>query len=319
MSTLFILIFSLIALFWASNHLISGASGLAVRFNIPQLIIGLTFVAIGTSAPELIISILSSIKHKNDLSLGNALGSNIANIGLVLGLTLLIKPMTLNYSLLKTAYPILIIAMLFVYSLILDGYLSKIDGCLFLFACIGLISFCIYWVHEYPKQDLSYKKFRKATQSGRSIQSNIISAGLGLLLVPLSAKYVVLSSSELARWFGMSDLTIGLTIIAIGTTLPELVTSITAALKGEEEIALGTILGSNIYNLLIIIAFPALINPARVNNIVLWRDMPIMIAITLLFIFLTYHYKEKLSRWHGGILLVIYCSYIISLVIRAHS
>ncbi len=319
MSIIFILIISLLSLLWAANHLVTGASGLATRFQLSPLIMGLTVVAIGTSAPELIISILSALKNKNDLTLGNTLGSNIANIGLVIGLTTLIKPMSLNTSLLKKAFPLLIIAMLFVYSLILDGFMSKIDGCLFLLACIAFIVFCIYWIHETPRPDPFYKEFKSVTQSGHSLKSNIFSMCLGLLVLPLSSKYVIISSTELARWMGISDLTIGLTVVAIGTTLPELVTSITAALKGEEEIGIGTILGSNIYNLLLIMAFPAIINPTRVNSIVLWRDMPIMISLTILLIFLNVYYKEKLSRWHGGILLIIYCSYIISLGIRAHS
>ena len=144
MEAVLILIISFIALIWAANHLVSGASGLAYHLNISPLVIGLTIVAIGTSAPELIFSILSSIKSRNDLVVGNAIGSNIANIGLVLGITILIKPITLNNTALKKAYPILIIAMLFAYSLILDGFLGKIDGCLFLITFIIKVNNCIF-------------------------------------------------------------------------------------------------------------------------------------------------------------------------------
>ncbi|HRD69589.1 MAG TPA: calcium/sodium antiporter [Legionella sp.] len=318
MEAVLILIISFIALIWAANHLVSGASGLAYHFNISPLVIGLTIVAIGTSAPELIFSILSSIKSRNDLVVGNAIGSNIANIGLVLGITILIKPITLNNTALKKAYPILIIAMLFAYSLILDGFLGKIDGCLFLISFIIVIALFIYWANQSSTKDVFYTEFKTAFIANRSLKTNIISILLGLVVVCISSRYLVYSSIDLARWAGFSDLTIGLTIVAIGTTLPELATSITAALKGDEDIAVGTILGSNIYNLLVILIFPAIIHPAKISNVVLWRDMPVMISLTLLLLFLNYHYKKNLSRWHGGILLLIYCSYIASIFIKAN-
>ncbi|MDP3268059.1 MAG: calcium/sodium antiporter [Legionella sp.] len=318
MEAVLILIISFIALIWAANHLVSGASGLAYHLNISPLVIGLTIVAIGTSAPELIFSILSSIKSRNDLVVGNAIGSNIANIGLVLGITILIKPITLNNTALKKAYPILIIAMLFAYSLILDGFLGKIDGCLFLITFIIVIALFIYWANQSSTKDVFYTEFKTAFIANRSLKTNIISILLGLVVVCISSRYLVYSSIDLARWAGFSDLTIGLTIVAIGTTLPELATSITAALKGDEDIAVGTILGSNIYNLLVILIFPAIIHPAKISNVVLWRDMPVMISLTLLLLFLNYHYKKNLSRWHGGILLLIYCSYIASIFIKAN-
>lgn len=319
MNAILILIISFIALLWAANHLVTGASGLAIRFNLSPLIIGLTVIAIGTTTPELIISIISSIQDKDDLTIGNAIGANIANIGLILGITIIVKPMTLNFDKLKKAYPILVITMLFAYTLILDGFLSKIDGCLFLLACILVISYFIYLGNHSRKKDPFFNEFKSAVISNRSLKINLASILLGLLILPISAKYVVYSATEIALWAGVSELTIGLTIIALGTTLPELATAVTAAFRGEEDIAIGTILGSNIYNLLLILAFPALINPNKINTVILSRDMPIMIALTLLLIFLNHHYKKKLSPWHGGILLLVYFSYIISIIIKAHN
>ncbi len=308
---------SFMALLWAANHLVAGASGLAMRFNLSPLITGLTIVALGTTAPEIALSILSALKDKNDLAIGNAIGSNIANIGLVLGITILLRPTTISYATLKKAYPILIITMLFAYSLILDGYLGKIDGCILLISCIAVMSFFIYLASRTPQKDHFYKKFKSAASLSRSLGTNLLSIVLGLVILPISAKYIIASSGTIAQWFGMSELTTGLTIIALGTSLPELATSVTAAFKNEEEIAIGTILGSNIYNLLLIIAFPAIINPAKINTIVLWRDMPVLLSLTVLLIFLNVHYKKKLSPWHGGILILVYCSYIISLILKA--
>ncbi len=319
MNTILILIVSFMALLWAANHLVAGASGLAIRFKLSPLITGLTVVALGTTAPEIAISILSALKDKNDLAIGNAIGSNIANIGLVLGITILLRPTTINYTTLKKAYPILIITMLFAYSLILDGYLGKTDGCILLIGCIAVMSFFIYMASRSPQKDPYYTKFKSAVTLSRSLGTNMLSIALGLVILPISAKYIIFSSVAIAQWCGVSELTTGLTIIALGTSLPELATSITAALKSEEEIAIGTILGSNIYNLLLIIAFPAIINPAKINTIVLWRDMPVLLALTVLLMFLNFHYKRKLSPWHGGILVLVYCSYIISLILKAHN
>lgn len=317
MNAILVFIISFIALLWAANHLVSGAAGLASRFNLSSLVVGLTIVAIGTTAPEIAIAVISSIKDQNNLTIGNVIGSNIANIGLVLGITIIIKPDSLNYNALKKAYPILIISMLFVYSLILEGFLGKIDGCLFLIACIAILSFFICMANHSPRRDLFFNQFKAAVNSNRSLTMNIVNMLIGLIILPISAKYIVDSSVVIARWSGMNELTIGLTIIALGTTLPGLATAVTAALKNEEDIAIGTILGSNIYNLLLVLAFPALINPAKINTIILKRDMPVLIALTLLLFFLNHHYKKKLSPWHGGVLLLIYFSYILSLIIKA--
>ena len=256
MNAVLILIISFIALLWAANHLVIGACGLASRFQLSPFIIGFTIIAIGTSLPELILSTLSFLKNKNNLIIENTIGANIANIGLVLGIKILIKPKTLNYTTLKKAYPIIIITMLFVYSLILDGFLGKIDGCLFLIACIALMTAFIYLANHSPQSEQFFIEFKSAINSNRSLKATILSIFLGLLVLPVSAKYLVQSATEFARWAGMSSLTISLTIIAIGATLPGLATAIMAVLKGEEDIATGTILGSNIYSLLLILAFP---------------------------------------------------------------
>lgn len=319
MPIILILIISFIALLWAANHLVIGASGLTLRLGLSPLLTGLTLVAIGTSTPELFLSLISSLTHNTELSVGNAIGANIANIGLVLGITILIKPLALNNTKLKKIYPILIITMLFSYSLMLDGVLSRIDGCLLLIACIVATVAFISIANQPSPKDSFINQFNTAASSKRPLKMNLVNLFIGLLILPISAKYLVYSAAEIARWLNISELSIGLTILSIGTTLPELVTSIMAALKGEEEIAVGTILGSNIYNLLLILVFPALLNPGKVNSAILWRDIPLMILLTLFLMFLNSTYKQKLSPWHGSILLIIYCSYILSLLIRAHA
>ncbi|CEG56408.1 sodium:calcium antiporter [Legionella fallonii] len=319
MNSIVILILSFIALLWAANHIVTGASGLVARLHLSPFTIGLTIIALGTTIPELIIFTLSYLKNRNHFIIGNAIGANIANIGLILGISILLKPASLNYNALKKTYPIIIITMLFVYSLILDGFLGKIDGCLFLIACVALIILFIYLSSRNHPQDHFLNNFKSAVISSRSLKLNSLSLILGLLIIPISNKYLILSIAELAKKVGMNEYITGCTIIAMSATLPSLITAITAALKAEEDIAAGTILGSNIYSLLLILAFPTIIIPAKISTTVLWRDIPVMISLTILLIFLNYQYKKKLSFWHGGILLIVYCSYVISLVIKAHN
>lgn len=316
MQTILILIISFIALLWAANHLVVGAADLAHKFKLSPLIIGLTIVALGTSLPELFFSILDSLKNEDNLAIGSSIGSNIANIGLVLGITIIIRPNALNYHTLKKTYPILIIAMLFVYSLILDGYLSPIDGCLFLTVCLIIIAIFIYWSYSTLPQDPVFSEFKSAMSTTGSLTS-ISGIILGLIVLPISAKYIVTSTIGLAHWFHINAFAFGLITQVIGTTLPELSTAVIAALKGEEDLAVGAILGSNIYNLLLVLAFPALINPSKVNSIIIWRDIPIMVFLTFFLVFLNYNYKKSLSPWHGGVLILIYCCYLASLAIKA--
>lgn len=317
MITIIILFISFIALLWSANHLIVGTSALAYRFQIPPIILGLTIIALGTSLPELFFSIMSSLKDEDTSTVSSIIGSNIANIGLVLGITILIKPNTFHHNNFKKTYPLLIIIMLFVYSLIIDGYLGRIDGCLFLIACLVIISTYIYTTYKGTSNDLNYTRFKKAVATTQSLKTSITSVILGLVILPISSRHIVLNATDMANWFHINQLTLGLTIQAIGTTLPELSTALIAALKGEEDLAVGTILGSNIYNLLLVLAFPALINPGQVNSLVLWRDIPVMLFLAVFLVFLNYSYKKNLSAWHGGVLLLIYACYIFSTFLKA--
>ena len=313
-----LVIVSLVALVWAANHLISGATGIASYYHMPAFITGFTLIGLSTSAPELTFSLITAFKDSNELTIGNAIGSNIANISLVLGVTLMLKPDVFNSTALKRAYPILMIVMLFTYSLILDGFLSPVDGCLFLIVCLLAIAFFIYVGGHIPKpkQFFVYSKTSPLTQC--LLFRCVISFFLGLIVLTVSAKYIVYSAIHFAEWAGVSPITTSLTIMAFGTTLPELVTALIAAFKGEEELAIGTILGSNIYNLLLVFAFPALVNPNKVSSVILWKGMPVLIGLTILLFFFNYYYKKRITSWHGGVLILIYCCYILSLFIKGH-
>lgn len=317
MITLLTIVISLIALLWSANHLITGASGVALYYKFSPLLTGFTLVALGTSAPEIMIAITASINGSNDIAIGNVIGTNIANIGLVLGITALVKPLKIQTTTLTREYPLLFLTMLFSYLLMMNGYLGVLDGCLFLLACIALIGYFVFTTRQQRPQQQLTLKFQQAALQKRSLKLYFIKLLLGLLLLPISAHFLVNSCVELGQGLGLSNLIIGLTIIAIGTSLPELATSLIAALRGASDLAIGNILGSNMLNLLGVMVFPGLFHPAAFSHAVLWRDVPAMFITTAILYFINSHNKKNMTRWHGGILLLVYCCYMLSLVISA--
>ncbi len=316
MTILITMILGFIGLIWAANHLVTGSTGLASHYRISPLVIGLTLVAIGTSAPAIMVAITAALEGRTELALGNAIGANIANIGLVLGLTILLRPLTIKSTILRREYPLLFLIMLFTYSLMLDGYLSITDGCLFLVGCIVLIGYFVY-LARHSKKDALSREFQQAINVKRPMKANLLSLIMGLVILPISAHFLVDSAVHIAHWLGVSELVMGLTIIAIGTCLPNIATSMVAAFKGQDDIAIGNILGSNMFNMLMVMAFPGLVNPSAISHTILWRDIPAMFVITFVLLLVSYHYKKRIARWHGGLLLLIYCSYIVSLIFNA--
>lgn len=315
MAIIITMLISLIGLFWAANHLVTGASGIACNYRIPPLIIGLTFVALGTSAPAIMIAITAASEGHTDLAIGNAIGANIANIGLVLSLTILLQPLTIKSSVVRREYPLMFLIMLFTYSLMLDGYLSIIDGSLFLLGCVCLIGYLVY-LARHAKNDALSREYKQTINIHRPMRANLISLIIGLSILPISAHFLVDSTIHIAHWLKVSELFMGLTVVAIGTCLPNIATSMVAAVKGQDDIAIGNILGSNMFNMLVVMAFPGIINPSAICHTILWRDIPFMFVITFVLLLVSYRPKKKIERWHGGLLLLIYCCYMISLMVN---
>ena len=318
MTILITMIISFIGLLWAANHLVTGASGIAGHYHISPLIIGLTLIAIGTSAPEIMVAITAANEGRTELALGNAIGANIANIGLVLGLTIALRPLTIKSSLLRREYPLLFLIMLFTYSLMLDGNLSVIDGCLFLVGCVALIGYFVFLARD-AKNDVLSREYKQSINVNRPMKANLLSLIIGFLILPLSAHFLVDSTVHIAHALKVSDLVMGLTIIAFGTCLPNMATSMVAAFKGHDDLAIGNILGSNMFNMLVVMACPGIINPSAISHTILWRDIPVMFVITFVLLLVSYRYKKKIERWHGGLLLLIYCCYMVSLIFNAAS
>lgn len=313
------LLAGLLLLVGGAEVLVRGAARLAAQFGIPPLIIGLTVVAFGTSAPETAVSVQAAYAGSGDLAIGNVLGSNIANVLLILGITALLAPLVVSRQLIRLDVPLMIGASLLVYALALDGNLGRLDGVL-LFGCI--IAYSAFQVIKGRKDKAAENNDEFAEEYGlHEIPKPYAWAiNLGLLVIGLAllvggANLLVEGAVELARAFGLSELVIGLTVVAIGTSLPELATSLIAALKGERDIAVGNIVGSNIFNLLCVLGLTALVSPAAVPvaGNALAFDFPVMIAVAgacLPIFFNGYCIK----RWEGALFVSYYLLYTLYLI-----
>ncbi|HHM05630.1 MAG TPA: calcium/sodium antiporter [Gammaproteobacteria bacterium] len=308
-----------VMLAWSADRMVFGASATARNFGVSPLIIGLTIVGFGTSAPEMLVSAVAAFEGNPGLGIGNALGSNITNIGMVLGVTALVVPLTVTSRVLKRELPLLLVIMLATLSLMLDGGLSRWDGAMLM---LGLVAILIWLVRLARRPDgadpmaMEYEaEIPEHVPTGRALVWLL--AGIVLLL--LSSQVLVWGAVEVAEYFGVSDLVIGLTVIAIGTSLPELSASIASALKGEHDIAIGNVIGSNMFNLLGVLAMPGVIRPGPFPMDVLTRDFPIMIGLTLVLFLSAYGMTDRarISRVKGGFLLGAFMAYLGFLYVSA--
>jgi cation:H+ antiporter len=320
-SIIALIVSGLICLVAGAEFLVRGASHLAALAGISSLIIGLTVVAFGTSTPELAVSVMAALAKESDISLGNVIGSNIFNVLMILGLSAIIVPLTISRQLVRFDVLVMISVSILLLLLSLDGNLSRIDGVIFLtiFVLYMLLlvrinrrNFSQSSVKSIPGVDLSHRR------NGKSIlrQLVFIAAGLGLLV--LGSKLFVHGAVSLARILKVSELVIGLTIVAAGTSLPELFTSVVAGIRGERDIAVGNIVGSNIFNILAIMGIASLVAPGGITiaDSVLQVDMPVMLIVALvcLPIFFT---GMVIDRWEGLLLLAYYLLYTLYLVLGA--
>lgn len=294
-------------LVYSAEFFIEGSSTLALRFGMPKLLVGMLVIGIGTSAPEIVVSVLSALNGSSGLALGNAYGSNITNITLVLGATALISPLFIQKSLVKGDFLILIgVTALAIFQL-LDGQVSRLDGVILLGALAVFLVFQIYMA-KLNKSDND----ELPNMAGFKMNTALAKLIGGLVVLVLSSRLVVWGAVEIAKIAGLSELIIGLTIVAVGTSLPELVSSIIAARKGEDEMALGNVIGSNIFNTLAVVGVPAVIAQMTVAKEVVSRDMVVMAGVTLLlFVLCVFAVRggQKLGRGVGGVLLSIFVAY----------
>ncbi|MBF0264999.1 MAG: calcium/sodium antiporter [Gammaproteobacteria bacterium] len=312
------IIIGFVLLVWGADKFVEGASATAANLGVSPLIIGLTIVGFGTSAPEMLVSLMAALNGNPTLAVGNAIGSNITNIGLVLGVTALIVPLSVKSVTLKREYPIMFVIMLIVWYLIFDNNLNQMDGWLLvilMFLTLGLITYLGFKDQKGPKDPI-IKEFENEIPQGMSMSQAIFWLMLGMAILLFSSKILVWGAVNIAQEFGVSDLVIGLTIIAIGTSLPELAASIAGALKGEHDIVIGNIIGSNIFNLLGVLGIPAIVAPiAELPETVLSRDYLLMIALSVALFFVAFGFNGKgtIKRYEGLLLLASYIFYMISI------
>lgn len=301
-------------LVWSADRFIFGSAALARGFGISPLIVGMVIVGFGTSAPELVVSTLAAFQGSPGISMGNVIGSNIVNTGLILGAVALLKPFTVQRSVLRIEMPMVLAASGAVYLMALDGFLTYRDGLMLLTGFVGFMAWMLYSARrgEAPVV-VDEAEIPGAVPTARSVFWIVV----GLVLLIASSQALVWGATRIAAQFGVSDLVIGLTVVAVGTSLPELAASVAGILKGENDIALGNILGSNLFNLLAILQAPAWIAPGAVPDGMVGRDLPAMIGVTLLLIVFAWNFGRRhprVSRVDGGLLLFSYIGYTVYLI-----
>lgn len=300
----------LLLLIWSADRFVDGATATARHFGMPQLLIGIVIIGFGTSAPEMIVSAFAALNGNPGIALGNAYGSNIANIALILGLTAFIQPLKVNSQVLKQELPILLLVTALSALLIMDGEISHLDALILLGVFFIYMSWTI-WHGIYNKEDSLTADVIEELQEQKymSIGKALTWVVIGLLLLMGSSRLLVWGAVEIARYFGVSDLIIGLTIVAVGTSLPELASSIAAARKKEVDLAVGNIIGSNLFNTLAVVGIAGIISPIKVGSEIFTRDMLVMSALTVLLLFFGLGKTREINRTKGMFLLFTYVGY----------
>lgn len=311
-----------ILLVWSADRFVDGAAATAKYAGMPSLLIGMVIVGFGTSAPEMVVSAMAAVDGNPDLALGNALGSNIVNTGLILGVTALIAPIVVHSKIVRKELPLLLIIGLFFGALLWNGALERFDAVLLLIGFLILIAWSIY-------SAMSNKGDSLETDTEQALHSHEMTLGkaifwliFGLIILVISSRILVWGSVNIAQSLGVSDLVIGLTIVALGTSLPELAASIIAVRKGEHDIAIGNVVGSNMFNILAVVGIAGLISPiTTVAPEVLSRDWLVMMAMMVALLIMAYGFRRqgRINRVEGAALLLAYIGYTIWLVMSVIS
>ena len=312
-------IFGIFLLLYSADIFVDGASDTAKYFNIPSLLIGIVIIGFGTSMPELVVSFISGIERTPGIAIGNAYGSNIANIALILGTTALISPVIVNKSILKKELPILTFVTLVSLFLIIDKNISRVDSIILLFLFLGFMSYLIFDGLKASKNIKENESLKKEKEN-ISILKAILFVLIGLVLLVVSSKILVWGAVKIAASLGVSELVIGLTVVAVGTSLPELASSIVSARKNEHDLTFGNIIGSNIFNTLACVGIAGSIMPFSISKDIIFRDMGVLIFLTLILFLMGYNFKNKqgkISRFEGAFLLACYIAYTSILIFKS--
>ncbi|OXX57500.1 calcium/sodium antiporter [Vibrio sp. V12_P9A6T4] len=304
------LIVGLVFLVWSADKLVFGSAALARNFGISPLVIGMTILAMGSSAPEMMVSATAALDGKTDTAVGNVLGSNIANIALILGITALIKPLSVSSAVLRRELPLMIAVTLLAGALLWDNHLGFYEGVL-LFALFAVFIIAMLRIsrNEQKHGDALLTEQESEIPQGVSNAKAAIWVVIGLIILPIAASVLVDNAVIIAKFFGMSDLVIGLTIIAVGTSLPELAASLTSVLKGEDDMAVGNIIGSNVFNILAVMGLPGILNPSILSEHAMGRDFWVMLGVSLLLVAMALGKSRSINRIEGGVLFLAFIGY----------
>lgn len=298
-------------LLWSAGLFVSGAAATARHLGVPPLIVGMVIIGFGTSAPEIVVSVLAASQGNPGLAFGNAFGSNIANIALILGLTALISPIAVSSSVLRKELPVLSIITLVTCALFWDSYVSRTDSIMMLGMFAAVMTWMIWQGLSKPEDTLGDDVLEKLQAKPISKWRAAVYLVLGLIFLISSSRLLVTGAVELAKMFGVSDLIIGLTIVAIGTSLPELASSLVAAKRGEHDLALGNVIGSNFFNTLAVAGLAGAIHPTTVDPLLFSRDLLVMSGLTFSLFVLGAGSRGpgRINRFDGGLLLTVFVVY----------
>ncbi|HRJ43803.1 MAG: calcium/sodium antiporter [Caldilineaceae bacterium] len=301
-----------------AEFLVRGASRFAVRLNVPLVVIGLTIVAFGTSLPELLVSMIANLEGgaTADISIGNVVGSNIANLALILGLVAVLRPVSVERKLLFREYPLMLAVSLVFWAMAWDGEINRLEGVLLFLGLIGFTLYSYTSSRTLPadEQAEAMEFVEDVLEASESVTLSAIFRDLGFVLIGIigllmGANWLVDSATFMARHFGISELVIGLTVVALGTSLPELATSVVAILRKEGDIALGNLVGSNLFNILAIVGITAMVKPLPAQLAMRTFDFPVMLLISLLPLLLVLRRPHEMNRWNGAVMLSLYLAY----------
>lgn len=312
-----LLVIGLILLVYGADRLVYSAAIISRSLGVAPWLIGCTIVAFGTSVPELLVSVTAALNHQIDMTVGNIIGSNITNILLIVGGAALIKPITFHSNIVQRELPLMLTATVLCGLVLADHTLSRVDGMILLLAAVGYVAAVVH-ISRQAQREGNDSLTREQLAELPSDSSNTVAVlwlALAFIIMPISAHIVIDNASVVARHLGASDLVIGLTVLAVGTSLPELATVIAGALKGENDIALGNLIGSNIVNSVIVLGVPALLSPGPFNSLAFTRDYWVMLAASVVLTLFCLGKRRRIGSAMGALLLCGFAAYLVVLFI----
>ncbi|MGB8222045.1 MAG: calcium/sodium antiporter [Polyangiales bacterium] len=308
-----------IAVVWGADRFVYGAAGLASNLGVSRLVIGLTIVGFGTSAPEMLVSGMAAAAGSREMGIGNAVGSNVINVTLVLGAAACVRPLSVHSRLILREIPVLFLVMAVAWTFLWDGVLTRVEGLLLFAGLFGLI----FWIAtQSRKQGAAELAVLERSGEEDGIPDSLPTAAavawfsVGFVCLLAGSRALVWGGVGMARALGVSELVVGLSLVALGTSLPELAASVAAARRGEDDIAVGNVIGSNMFNLLGVLALPGIIAPGAVDRSVIVRDFPIMVCVTLLLLLMAVNERSHIGRKRGVTLIIVFAGYFVTLFLN---